>query len=166
MCIRLVMVITVWAFSWEIGIFCYEEEGSACGASSQDRQAGRGSKCQKKMEEDPAVLRDSVFEGWMANRAEGTTSRKGKGPSKKDGGVASGGSGSGEDSSWGKEASKLVKEIRKDLTEAEMKNASEAVAGGPGVQRPVDGVKVEGAEDSSSSEGEDEDDGSDEEESG
>ena len=57
-------------------------------------------------------IRDSVFEGWMANRAEGMTSRKGEGPGKKSGGAASGGSGSGEDSSWGKEASKLCKEIK------------------------------------------------------
>ena len=85
-------------------------------------------------------IRDSVFEGWMANRAEGTISRKGKGPGKKSGGAASGGSGSGEDSSWGKEASKLCKEIKKDLREAGPKDATEAVAGGSGVQGPVDEV--------------------------
>ena len=73
------------------------------------------------MEEDLAVLRDKAFEGWMANKAEGRTSRKGREANKESGGVTSSGSGSGEESSWSKEASKLVKEIRKDLTEAEMK---------------------------------------------
>ena len=157
------MVLTVWAFSLATGIFGFEEEVSACGASSQDRQAGWWSRCQRRMEN----IRDSVFEGWMANRAKGTTSRKGEGPGKKSGGAASGGSGSGEDSSWGKEASKLCKEIKKDLREAGPKDATEAVAGGSGVQRPVDeGVMDERAEDTSSSDDEDEDDGSNEGETG
>ena len=84
-------------------------------------------------------------------------SRKGEGLGKKSGGAASGGSGSGEDSSWGKEASKLCKEIKKDLREAGPKDATEAVAGGSGVQRPVEeGVTDERAEDTSSSDDEDE----------
>ena len=54
-------------------------------------------------------IRDSVFKGWMANRAEGTTSRKGKGPGKKSGGAVSGGSGSGEGMSiYGNELSRKV----------------------------------------------------------
>ena len=162
------MVLTVWSFSWTTGIFGFEEEVTACGASSQDRQAGWWSRCQKRMEN---ITRDSVFEGWMANRAEGTTSRKGKGSGKESGGTASSGSGSGEDSvkdteSWSKEASKLVKKIREDLLEAGLEDATEAVARGSGVQRPVDESKVDAAEDTSSSEEEDEDDGSDEEETG
>ena len=87
-----------------------------------------------KVSEEDENIRDSAFEGWMANRAEGTTSRKGKGPGKKSGGTVSGGSGSGEDFSWGKEASKLCKEIKKDLMEAGPEEVTKAVAGG---SRPV-----------------------------
>ena len=109
-------------------------------------------------------IRDSAYEGWMSK-----TSRKGKGPGKSKGRVASGESGPEEDRSWGKEASNLRQKIQKELGCAGTEGSMEAVAGGSGMQGSVDegGVTVdERAEDESSSEDEDGEDGSEEGEAG
>ena len=93
------------------------------------------------------------------------TSRKGKGPGKSKVRSFSGGIGSEDDKSWGKESVNLRKRIWKELGYSEVEVSAEAVAGGSGLQgsfNEEDSVAEERAGYETRSEDEDREGGSEE----